>query len=445
MKVLLLNPTWDSLVSKKGGRFNRAWPPLDLLNCAALLEQDGIQVDLIDARATPREDSEIARRAAEYDKVFVTSSPLDRWQCPNLDIELFFHRIGALPKRDLYIMGVHGDRYPDLVLERTGAKAVIRGEPELTVVDLCRSEDLAAVKGIAYRRDGQTVCTENRPLADLAAFPMPAYHLIDLNHYGYELMGERFALLETTRGCPFPCIYCFLEMYGGRRYRRKAIEQITAEVDYVVNRAGARTLYFIDLEFTLGASEHVHQLCDHMIRKRYAVSWCCQTRADSLDADLLSKMRRAGCRLIHFGVETGSARVMNTIDKKIDLAQIERGITMTKRAGIETACFFMFGFPGETKQDMEATIQFAKRLNPTYASFHVASPYPGTRLFDMNGSPELFPEAFTKEHALSDLDAMVRRAFREFYIRPAYAVSRVLDGTPAAWMKQLKLFWAFTR
>jgi radical SAM superfamily enzyme YgiQ (UPF0313 family) len=443
VKVLLLNPTWDSLVSKQGGRFNRAWPPLDLLNCGALLEREGIHVELIDARATPHRTADMAERSHEFDKVFITSSPLDRWQCPNLEIDRFFRALEGFRKDNLYVMGVHGDRYPELVLERTGARAVIRGEPELTVLRICQTADLSRIPGLAYTSNGAVVKNENGPLLDMKDLPIPAYHLIDMDRYGYELMGERFALLETTRGCPFPCMYCFLEMYGGRRYRRKSLEQVTAEVDYIVQVVRAKSLYFIDLEFTLGDSLHVHGLCDHMIDKGYDLPWCCQTRADSFDMDLLTKMRRAGCRMIHFGVETGSERVMSTIDKKITPSAIEKGVGMAKRAGIETACFFMFGFPGETPDDMDATIEFARKINPTYASFHIASPYPGTPLYAMSGSSELFPEAYTKEHSLGDLEATVRRAFKTFYLRPGYAWSRIAEGNPAAWKKQFKLFRAF--
>jgi radical SAM superfamily enzyme YgiQ (UPF0313 family) len=443
VNVLLLNPSWDSLVSKRGGRFNRAWPPLDLLNCGALLEREGIRVELIDGRATPGRAQEMAARTFAADKVFITSSPLDRWQCPNLEIERFFETVAPFRKDNLYIMGVHGDRYPELVLERTGARAIIRGEPELTVLRICQTDDLSQVRGLTYKADGRIVKTENASLLEMTDLPIPAYHLVDLDDYGYELMGDRFALLETTRGCPFPCMYCFLEMYGGRRYRRKSVEQITAEVDYIVRVARAKSLYFIDLEFTLGESRHIHALCDHMITQGYDLPWCCQTRADSFDAELLAKMKRAGCRMIHFGVETGSEKVMSTIDKKITLPAIERGIAMARRAGIETACFFMFGFPGETSDDMDATIEFARKLNPTYASFHIASPYPGTELYAMSGSTELFPEAYTKEHSLTGLEATVRRAFKRFYLRPQYAWSRITEGSPAAWKKQFKLFWAF--
>ena len=446
MKILLINPSWDeNLISKKGGKFNRPWPPLDLLNCGALLEKAGMQIEVIDARATPIPLPEIVRKAAEADKVFLTSSPLDRWQCPNIEIERFFKIVEPFQKNNLYIMGVHGDRYPEIVLKRTGALCVALGEPEMTVLELAKTEDFKTVPGIAYLQNGQLVKTENRPLIKMEELPIPAYHLINMDHYNYELMGNRFALLETTRGCPFNCMYCYLEMYGGRGYRRKTFEQMTAELDYIINTVKAESLYFIDLEFTLGESNHVHKLCDYMIEKKYNLPWCCQTRANTINPELLKKMRQAGCQLIHFGVETGSEKIMPTIDKKITLAEIETGIAMTKKAGIEVACFFIFGFPGETREDMEATIQFAKKINPTYASFHIASPFPGTPLYEMSETKELFPETYLKEHTVEKLEKQVKRAFRKFYIRPAYAIARLMEGNPAIWKKQLRLFWAFTR
>ena len=444
LKVLFVNPSWGSLISKKGGRFNRAWPPLDLLNCGALLEREGIGVEVMDARASNFSADEIAQRAKDFDKVFITSSPIDRWQCPNLDLENFFSMLQPLPKNNLYIMGVHGTLYPEMVLEKSGACALIRGEPEMTVLELCKTGNITAVKGITYKKDGQIVSNENRLSLNMSDLPIPAYHLIDINKYEYELLGGRLALLEASRGCPFPCIYCLHEMYGGRRYRKKPMQNILAEIDYIVRTAGAESLYFIDLEFTLD-KDFVHQICDHIIEKGYTLSWCCQTRADAVNLELLKKMKKAGCHLIHYGVETGSEKVMATIDKNIKLSQIEEGISLTKRAGIETACFFIFGFPGETDADREATIQFAKMLNPTYASFHIASPYPGTKLYKMSGSRELFPEAYTREHSQKALEEKVRRAYKMFYIRPAYILSRVVNGSPAIWRKQLKLFKGFIK
>lgn len=446
MKVLFVNPNWGSVVNKKDKRFNRAWPPLCLLNCGALLEREGIRVELIDARAQFVAPFEIAKRIKEFDKVFITSSPIDRWQCPNLDIDLFAQQIEEIDKEDrerLYIIGVHGTLYPEKLLELTSARAIIRGEPELTVLDICKEKDLSEIKGITYRHNGKISSNPDRPLLDLNDLPIPAFHLIDINNYGYELLGDKFVLFEGSRGCPYPCIYCLKTMYG-KGYRKKSPERLIEEVDYAIHKIGARSGYFIDLEFTLN-KELVNKLCDFLTEKRYDFRWCCQTRADTVDLETLKKMKEAGCELIHYGVETVSPRIMELIDKKISLSKIAEGITLTKRIGIETACFFMFGFPGETIEDMEDTIRFAKELNPTYASFHVASPYPGTKLYEYTEKEELFPEAYTKEHSLKELKKMTNRAFREYYLRPRYLYPRLLHGNLNSFVRQLKLFWEFIR
>jgi radical SAM superfamily enzyme YgiQ (UPF0313 family) len=443
MKVLLINPSWDGLVSRKGRRFNRAWPPLDLLNCAAILEQDGTTVSLIDARATPVTLESIRDAAAEQDLVFVTSSPIDRWQCPNLDLAPFLAVTAHVPPERLHVMGSHGTVAPEELLTLTGARAVIRGEPELTVRSLSGGMDPSDVPGVSYQRGGVIIHNPEGPVINVPELPLPAFHLLDLSHYRYEILGDRFALLEATRGCHYRCNFCLLKMYG-KGYRKKDPEQVVREVTYLVRQAGANTGYFIDLEFT-AVREYTWELCERLARAQLPFKWACQTRADYVDRPLLALMRRAGCRLIHYGVESGSARVLATTNKRITLEQIEQGVEDTQREGIEQLCFFMFGFPGETAEDMEATIAFAKRLNPTYASFHIASPYRGTKLFEMSGSSELVPEVFSKEHDLAFLEAITNRAFREFYLRPAVVWSRLRKMDLHLWRRQAALFWDFVR
>lgn len=154
LKVLLVNPSWDGLVSRKGQRFNRAWPPLDLLNCAAILEQDGLSASLIDARAIPTPLNAIREAAAQADLVFVTSSPIDRWQCPNLDLDPFLAVTNLVDHEKLHVMGAHGTVAPGELLTMTRARAVIRGEPELAVRALCEGKDLSEVPGATYLREG---------------------------------------------------------------------------------------------------------------------------------------------------------------------------------------------------------------------------------------------------------------------------------------------------
>lgn len=439
MRVLLVNPSWDQYISRKGRRINRAWPPLDLLNCAALLEREGISVELLDARAQWMDPRAIADMSRRYDAVLVTSSPMDRWQCPNLELELFLDRLAPLHHDRLYLMGVHGTHYPQLLLERTHAQAVIHGEPEETVLDICQGKPLAEIPGITYRQGSEIVSTPPRPLADLTRWPAPAFHLVNFERYAYELMGERFALLETTRGCPFPCTFCMRDMYGGKAYRTKTPQQVAREVEAALT-AGARTGYFIDLEFSL-KRDFTLEVCEAIKPFRTRWTWCCQTRADSVDRELLRAMKAAGCRLIHFGVETGSPRLMQAIDKRITLTQIQDGIRLCKDVGIETACFFMMGFPGETDEERRQTLRFAIQLDPTYASFHLASPYPGTPLHQSGTWDQPYPESAVNGADLEGLKRWEREVYRRYYLRPGYVLSVLRRGHLRPLLKQASLLW----
>ncbi|HAM36772.1 MAG TPA: hypothetical protein DEB40_00590 [Elusimicrobia bacterium] len=439
MKVLLFNPGWDGRVSRKGRRINRRWPPLDLLNCAALLEREGMEASIIDARARPVEPEELARVSPGYDRIFVTSSPLDRWQCPNLEFDLFLAGLQPLRHGELYVMGAHGTRYPEIVLERTGAKAVIRGEPEWAVLDICRGRRLPEIPGISYREARGVVSTPDRAPADLTRLPVPAFHLVDLAGYGYELLGERLAVLETTRGCPFPCAFCLRDMYGGKTYRKKTPEQVGREVANAIEAAGARCGYFIDLEFSLD-KDFTRQVCAELKPFARRWRWCCQTRADCVDAGLLKAMKEAGCALVHFGVETGSPRIMRQIGKGLELEQIEKGVSLAKDAGLEVACFFMFGFPDETDLDREMTLRFAERLEPTYASFHAVTPYPGTPLSAGSGQ-DLYPDSLLTGDRREELLRWQRAAYRRHYLRLGFALSLLRRFDAGRLARQARLAW----
>ena len=153
-------------------------------------------------------------------------------------------------------------------------------------------------------------------------------------------------------------------------------------------------------------------------------------------------MKRAGCRLIHFGVETASPRILDLSKKRITLDQQRAGVALAKRLGIETLCFFLLGYPGETEAEMRQTIRFAKELNPTYASFHRISPYVGTPLFERfaAGTGELFPSFAGSDEERRKVDALVREAIWSYYVRPRYVASRLLRGSPRSLWRQLRLF-----
>jgi anaerobic magnesium-protoporphyrin IX monomethyl ester cyclase len=428
MRVLFINPNRKELVSRQGKLINRPWPPLDLLNCAGLLEENRISAEILDLRAKNLPVETVKRKMEEADLCFITSSPIDRWQCPNPEIEDLLAFINSLEhKEKIYALGVHATLYPEEILKRTDIKGVVRGQPESAVLSICQNKSVSRVIG---------------PIeVDLDRLPLPAYDKIDLNDYHYELMGGRLALLETGRGCPYQCAFCLKVMYG-EKIKRKNIQKVKQEIDYVVGKLRAGNLYFIDLEFTLERSR-VEEICKHIIQKGYRFNWCCQTRADAVDHELLKLMRRSGCTLIHYGVESGSQRVLGTINKKISAEKIEEGFALTRKAGIATAGFFMFGFPEETEAEMKETISFAREINPDYASFHAAIPYPGTKLVEGKGGQGMFPDINLSSYPREFISKLVKQAYLEFYFRPKHILSTLFR--PKLLLNQVKLFYNFIK
>jgi anaerobic magnesium-protoporphyrin IX monomethyl ester cyclase len=447
--ILLVNPGWGKRISRKGRRFNRPWPPLSLLIGASLLERAGFRVRVIDGRVERGWREGIGRLIPESDWIAVTSSPLDRWQCPNLEADYFVDLARSLPPDRLLIMGAHGSVFPHATLDRTRARAVIIGEPEETLLALLTHEDWSSIPGIAFRKDATVHQTSDRLPTNLGDLPAPAFHLINPSKYSYELMGNPFTLLESSRGCPHGCSFCLKTMYG-RGIRYKPIHRVIQEVEEAATIFGFRYGYFIDLEFTANR-EHTMELCDRLIALNSPFLWCCQARADAVDAELLKRMKKAGCRLIHFGVESGSSRILKYIRKGIDRDAIQEGMRLTHEAGIATACFFMLGFPGETHSEMEETIAFAKELDPTYASFHAVTPYPDTPIGDLplqshdaSGQDIVFP-TYCEGQSIAFLDKMIRRAYISYYMDPASIVSRLRHGDPLSLLRQVKLFAGFLR
>ena len=445
MRILLIKPFQNYIMGSIDPTYNRIWPPLCLLNCAALLEEDGHPSKGIGC-ACPNglNLTRFLERRKDFDRVFITSSSLDKWQCPDTELDSFLRVIDALKKvtHEIYVMGYHATVKPQQILELTGAKAVIRGEPEMIVVDICRSKEFSQIDGITYKKEGRVLSSKERDLVDLNKMPHPAWHLVDLSKYYYELLGNNFILLEGSRGCRYSCTFCSKVMYGNK-VRRKSIRKLVDDIKDAVNHQGARNIYFIDLEFT-DDKKWVEGICEAIIDQDIKIKWCIQTRVDMVDQRLLEKMKLAGCQLIHYGVESGSCQIMESLHKGLSVPQIEKGIRMTKKIGIKTLLFFMFGFPSETKRDMQETVRFAKKLNPDYISFRMAIAYPNTKLSKREGIKQNhFPLRIYPGHLERELKGVVRRAYLEFYLRPSYIVRRLQSDGLLICLRGFKLLVSY--
>lgn len=447
-KILLINPNWTGLRRQKQAQFKRVWPPLDLAIAAALLEKEGFRVKIIDNNVEHHSAREIGEFSADFDKIFVTSTPYDRWQCPSLDIRFFFDTIRYLPRKNLYIMGAHVTERPEAILKHSRARAAILHEPEQTIVEIV-SRDFSAhippdIPGIAYLKDGQLKRSSPRGYVDnLDQLPYPAFHLLPMERYYYEFMGRDFAILESSRGCPFQCNFCYLGMYG-TRFRQKSLNRMIDELVYVKKKFRVKNIYFMDLEFGLNR-EYLLSFCKALIKHRIHINWCCQTRVSDVDKEVLKWMRISGCSLIHFGVEAGTDRILNQTGKKVKVSDCVSAASLAREFGIRTALFMNLGFPGETVEEMEATIDLAVRLNPIYAVFHLIVPFPGTQLAEDIGldpeafPPHLYPHYNFVDHDLKILKRMLRKAYLKFYLRPSYLASFVKKQEKPS-MSQVRVF-----
>jgi len=446
--VLLINPDWRGIGRQKQPQYKRIWQPLDLAIAAALLEKNSFSVQILDNNIRRLSPEAIGKLSTSFDKVFVTSTPYDRWQCPSLDISFFFNTIRYIPRSRLYLMGAHVTERPAAILLKSKARAAILGEPELTILEIARrdlsSEIARDIPGIAYIKGDRFMRSSPRGyIGDLNQLPSPAYHLLDMDRYYYEFMGRHFTIMEGSRGCPHGCSFCYLGMYG-TRFRQKRVERLMDEVAYVKDRFHIKNIYFMDLEFLLNRS-FIISFCKRLINQNMDINWCCQTRVTDLDRDLLRWMKMAGCTLIHLGVEAGTDRILSETGKKIRVSDCVSAVSMVHEVDIRTALFLNFGFPGETRDDMESTIRLAIRLNPTYASFHLIIPFPGTRLAKQihidpeTFPPHLYPQYNHVHHEHKALKNMLRKAYLRFYLRPSYLI-RFTDKQLRPKFRQGKLF-----
>lgn len=449
MKVVFVNPFLMRPVAKRGRIYNRTWTPLELANGAALFRDAGHTVSIVDANAEQLTPEATAQRCEGSDLAFVTSTSLDRWQCPHLDLGPFLDAVAAIRPRvgRLVVCGSHGTVRPREVLDATGADGLVIGEPEGVWASWAKGADPESLPSTAWKRDGTFVLQPRGPGVKMDELPLPALDLLPMHLYAYEVMGDRFTLFELSRGCASECTFCLLDTYG-TGVRRRSPERLLREIDVAVAEHGVRNAYFIDLEFTV-LRKQVIEVCEGLIARGNPIAWCCQTRFDLVDADLLALMKRAGCTLIHYGVEAGSDARLADVNKGIDMAAIRRGMRLTKEAGIRTACFFMIGFPESDEADMRDIEAFAKELAPDYPLFHIAAPYPGTALHARVANDptlrfsddSLFPEAVEGRFTLKDWKRMTRRAYLRYYARPSYVFGRLAKGDLGSLWRQAKLFW----
>jgi radical SAM superfamily enzyme YgiQ (UPF0313 family) len=444
MKVLLLNPPTvegkgfirEGRCTQESGVWTTIWPPISLATVGAVLEREGHRVEARDAAATeyPRKRLLQDIEAAKPDAVIWSTGT------PSIadDLALANEIKRAAPKSATAVFGTHVTSLDSrCLLETPGLDAIFRNEPEATAAEwagkLERGEPLDSVLGLSHRVGSEIRRNADRPfLSDLDWLPDPAWQLFDLDAYRLPLRGERFLMVTPHRGCPYPCSYCTAQTYYGAKLRRRSLARVSEEIRRNVEVHGVKDFFFWSDTFTID-KRYVTALCDAIAP--LGVSWASNSRVDTIDEELARAMRRAGCWMISFGIESGDQDLLDAVGKGATVDEAVRAVSAVKAAGIKAAGHFVLGLPGETRESLEKTLELARRLPLDFEQFYCAVPFPGSRLYDealgkgwlSEGDFSRYrqDEAILELPGLSPEEVMAYRqaAYRHFYTRPRTAVS----------------------
>jgi radical SAM superfamily enzyme YgiQ (UPF0313 family) len=403
--VFISPPETHSIESSLPEQINQGggvYPRLGLLYVAAYFEREtGLRTDFIDAPALhmdyARLEEEIRRRPIDIAGISVlTFNLID--SCKAAALVKKHH-----PKARVVFGGHHANYYPGESVRLKEVDYVISGDGEKSFLMLAqaidrgeRPEELAAVPGLSWF-DGKNprVPFLRGDAGDLNLLPFPARHLINLRNYN-SLIGESdvTATIQSSRGCPFACTFCDIRR---TKFRYREPANVVDEVESLVEQ-GIEDFFFVDDTITI-RKKRVHEICQEILRRGLKVRFKISSRVDCINEDLLRDLRRAGCYRIHYGVESASQRSLDYMEKGITPDLVRQVFRQTREAGIGAYAYMMIGVPGETREEMEATFDFAVELDPDYCQFSICTPYPKTELYERMLRAGIVPYDYWQEFA----------------------------------------------
>ncbi|MFH1339226.1 MAG: radical SAM protein [Candidatus Omnitrophota bacterium] len=444
MSILLISPPPVRIRFNISGIY--PLPPLGLAYIASLLEKNGYGVKILDMPAL-RTQSEDLSNYLKGDNYSVCGLSCNIFNLKN------GIRISQIIKREnpkaKVILGGHCTVFPPEIIFKYGPDfdVMVKGEGEEAMLNLCgrlnkggECEVLYDVPNISFRHNAKIINNSSPPsYADLDKLPLPARHLLPNNRYRIHPpfgLYPPVTLMETSRGCAYNCIFCTLP----QQVRERSIDNVTQEIKEVVGRYKVKEIHFVDPNFTYNQGR-IMQLCTRLIKERLKFRWTCKTRVDLVSKDLLKAMSGAGCYMISYGIESGSQRVLNTLNKGISVGQIENCFILSREAKIRTLAYILLGSPGENNYTVRETIRLVGKIKPDFVLYGELLPDPNSILvkqtigerrlsYDELAEYYLFNSKNNINESITDLPReRVKRwisgANKKFYFRPGYFLNRI--------------------
>ncbi|MBU2473004.1 MAG: radical SAM protein [Patescibacteria group bacterium] len=433
MKILLINPP---------GKTSFIAPPLGLMSLATSLRNSGHFPKILDYLIENFNQDSLFNDIQKVDLIGITSVS------PHINNALNLARLikKKFPDKIIVLGGAHASLLPQETIENNPfIDFLIRGEGEIRIIQLIEyiqgQIKLKELDGIVFKKDGKIINLQPKKfIQNLDNLPMPAYDLIPFKKYSLYLQSQFQPAITmlTSRGCPFNCIYCSKPVFGSS-IRTRSPKSILEEIIFLKKNYNIKEIIFYDDSFTL-KKEKITKFCQLIIENNIKINWKCETRVNLVDQELLNLMKKAGCYMICYGIESGNQKILDILKKGITLEQIEKAIIITKKAKIKILGYFMIGIPQETEKNIKETINFAKKLNPDYAQFSIATAYPGTELYQIAEKQGKITKDFSdsfyaltrqkKIISLCDIKSKVlqkylKKAYYSFYFRPSYIIQRI--------------------
>jgi radical SAM superfamily enzyme YgiQ (UPF0313 family) len=467
MKTILLNPpkfhnktlSIDPILTRCAGIPAKApylWPPIGLAYLTGFLREN-YDVNMLDAQAENLDMERLVKKCQGYDLIVLnTGTPTierDKTICKVLKEKT---------NAKITLIGNHATYFSRDLIKNDTIDFVVKGEPEkplFNLIDsLSNSRNLKSVKGLVWKNMGKIISNRDETcINDLNRLPFAARDLLPNNKY-YDILTKKkpFTFMITSRGCPYDCTFCSAKTFNGTKYRYRDAGDVIEEVREVVEM-GFKDLYFFDDTFTIH-KQRVLDIC-HGI-KPMDISWRCLTRVDTVDREMLKTMKRSGCYQIQFGVESGSQKILDKMKKNMTVKQVKKAFKWCDELGIETVGFFIFGYPGETRETINKTLSLVKEIKPDFVTFNLFTPLPGSEIFERIkikhewDKYDLSSASFC-DFSTEELLRVVRHAYKAYYMSLQYPVNRLLKTRSVSdvvrffsqniqfWLKRSGTLWDF--
>ena len=400
MKVLFANLPWEEDNEFYGLRAGSRWPhlrlkkeslpyypfPFFMAYAAATVEKDHdiMFKDCITEGITENQFLDKIEEFSPEAAIFETATPtVDK------DMTVIRKIKERLPQIKIALAGQHASAYPDKMLSSNDIDYVMMGEYDYTAKDIINSldtgSDINNISGLAYKENGKSIVKGySKLIPNLDDLPYPARHHLPMGKYTEPFCKHTPNVqMISSRGCPYSCTFCLEPsvFYGRSNYRMRSPESVVNEMEQVKKTFKAKEIYFDDSSFSVNQAR-VKAICHEIKERRLDIAWSCMADA-KMELDTLKEMRSAGCVAFKFGVESSDSQILKNINKPVNLELIRRVVKYCRQAGIESHATFIFGLPGETRETIKNTINFAfKELKTDTAQFSVAIPYPGTPFYN---------------------------------------------------------------